>query len=53
MNANEVKIKLRGMLAKARQDMFLSQSGTCKESYYEGKATAFAEVIELIEELGE
>ena len=50
MSENEVKIQLRDRLAKARQSMFMSQPGT-EEAYYDGKATAFAEAIELIEEM--
>ena len=50
MNENEVKIKLRDKLAKARQSMLLSPPGI-GEAYYDGKQTAFAEAIELIEEL--
>lgn len=50
MNENEVKIQLRDRSAKAKQSERLSPPGT-GEAYYNGKATAFAEAIELIEEL--
>ena len=51
MNENEVKIQLRDKLAQARQIIFMSQPKSTREAFYDGKATAFAEAIELIEEL--
>ena len=52
MNENEVKIRLRDKLAKATLSAS-TLSSDAKESYayYDGKATAFAEAIEVIEEL--
>ena len=50
MNENEVKIQLRDKLAKAIQLRDETNEGG-EESYYDGKATAFAEAIEVIEEL--
>ena len=49
MNENELKIRIRSKLAEAKEKR--NQSEGFSETYYDGKAEAFAQMIEIVEEM--